>query len=226
MSDIISFKGELEFSGCHEDDRSGRTVRFRIVKRPEDQGLAHPFAGGRRRKAKIPGTRFFSTFASVQSGDVVHFGETMLLGWTDGPGGSFVTLLLDNESDAHPFLGYSRASRGAPGTRFMGALAEIDDDETPRRAEPEPEKHEHKAGRKTSNDAAILSKDSRFHDWLNEHVRTDDWTEKSADDWIKGVCRISSKRELDADSPALERYLKLVVKPYQNWLAEQGYYGV
>ena len=230
MSDIISFKGELEFAGASEDDKLGRVVKFRIVKRPEDIGLAHPFATGRRRKAKAPGTRFFGSFASVQSGEVMHFGEVMLLGWADGPGGSTVSFILDTETEKHPFIGYTRASRGSAGSRFMAALAEMSDDEQPINeakreavegpvAAEKPAKAHHQT---LSNYAALMSKDARFHDWLREHVRSCDWTPEEADNWIKGVCRIESKRELDSPGDACDRFHRLVRRPYSDWLDEQG----
>jgi hypothetical protein len=226
MSDIISFKGELEFAGASEDDKLGRVVKFRIVKRPEDIGLAHPFATGRRRKAKVPGTRFFGSFASVQTGEVVYGGEVMLLGWADGPGGSMVSFILNDDDLSHPFItvSYKRASRGSAGTRLMAALAEIGDDEivvnqVKKEAVENPPKKHHQT---LSNYAALLSKDERFHDWLREHVRSCDWTQEEADSWIKGVCRIESKRELDSPGEACDRFHRLVRRPYSDWLDEQG----
>ena len=223
---IVSFKGELEFAGASEDDKVGRMVRFRIVKRPEDQGLAHPFAAGRRRKAKSPGTRFFGSFVSVESGEVVYGGETMLLGWTDGPGGSMVSFILNDDDLSHPFItvAYKRASRGSAGTRLMAALAEIGDDEVvvnqAKKAAVEEPQHKHHEQR-LSNFAAILSKDARFHDWLREHVRDCDWNEKAADDWIKGVCKIESKRELDTPGEACDRFHLLIRRPFSDWRDEQ-----
>lgn len=234
MTDIIAFKGEVEFASASEDDKTGRVVRLRRVKTPDQVGLAHPFATGRRRKAKRPGTRFLSSFVRVDTGAICYSGEVMLLGWSDGPGGSLVTFLLEPDMTVHhPFYGCVRVSGAQAGTRFMAAMSEIGDDERavqqrdeiPAAPEAEPPAEpveEERHGQRKSNVAAMMVKNPRLHDWLRETVRDMEWDSKQADEWLKGVCRISSKKELDVPGDAVERFERIIRQPFVYWQEDQG----
>src|SRR5262245_53600909 len=98
----VGWKGELEFFGATEGDQSGRTVTFRIVRRPEETGVAHPFSMFTRRRGKIAGTIFEASIASIATGSVVYAGELMLANWADGPKGATVRFWCDMAGE-HPF---------------------------------------------------------------------------------------------------------------------------
>jgi len=78
------------------------------------------------------------------------------------------------------FAGCIRRSKDTPGTRFMGALVEIDHDETVINQEQrEKVERDMTAGRiadkKLSGTAAILGKNQQFWEWLRETVNEGEW---------------------------------------------------
>lgn len=216
----VSFTGELEFAGASEDDKTGRTVQFKLVRAPEDMIAAHPFSSYTRRRRGHAGTRFEAVFASIAPEPYVVSCEVMLLHWADGPSGSTVKFLLDHFLDEHPFLGCSRGVKGAAGDRFILKLLELDDDNTivnqAKRADVE------RKSQKLSNVAAMIVKNKRFHQWLRD---TQEFAEgDDANGWLKDHCRINSKAELDREgsSEAIARFLKMK-SAFVDWQIAQGY---
>lgn len=201
----VAFSGELEFAGATEDDRTGRVVKFRLVRAPEDAAQAHPFAVHTRRRRGHAGTRFEASFVELD-GKMEGMYEVMLLNWGDGPQGATVTLLLNYETNAHPFLWCSRASKDSAGTRFMCVFVEVnDDDEIVDQERRERVEAAHKAGKapqKLSNVAAQIIKNPRFHEWLRETQPEDtEWTVRKADAWLKHMLGVDSKADLDKEGP-------------------------
>lgn len=223
----VGWKGELEFAGCTEDDRAGRTVKFRLVRRPEELASSHPFATFTRRRGKMAGTIFEGSIFSVASPDAATYaGELMLINWSDGPQGATVSFLLDPDSERHPFLGYSRPSKQEPGSRFMAVLLEKGDDgavidqEQRERAE-----RVQKTGKTQtlSNVAAMIIKNPRFHDFLREKIEAVDWSQSRADKWLKGVLKIDSKSALDDPKNAqVIAGFHRIRKAFVTWQEEQG----
>lgn len=227
MRSKIGWQGELEFAGATEDDRAGRTVTFRIVRRPEELGSAHPFATFTRRKGKSAGTIFEASIFSVAAPDKAAYSDQIMLkNWSDGPRGAIVQFVLDEGADTHPFLGYSRASKDSAGSRFMAVLLEKADDETiVDQEQQERAERGARTGRqqKTSNVAAMLIKEPRFHEYLRETVEAVDWNTALADRWLKARCKIDSKAALDvpAMQPAVAAFER-IRKRFEAWREEQG----
>lgn len=227
----IGFKGELEFFGATESDQAGRTVAFRLVRRPEEIGAAHPFSAFTRRRGKTAGTIFEAVIVSVVGEKTVYSGELMLANWADGPKGATVKFWCDEGGD-HPFLvGYQRPAAKTSGTRFMAVLVEKQDDEEivdqEKRERVEQAARTGRRPQKLSNAVAIITQSDRFHEWLTENFDNKfgpHWNKDTADKWLKDVLKITSKRELDDDSNqrAIVGWNKIRQK-YVAWQEEMGY---
>jgi hypothetical protein len=214
----IAWKGEFEFCGATESDNGGRTVRFRLIKDPGE----HPFAKFTRKRGKRAGTIFAGAITRVKDASVAYSDEVMLAGWADGPQGATVTFWLSPDEPRHPFLGCSRATSGSPGDRFTAAFVELGDDGTAVDQEAA-ERHERAAQtgkyQHLSNVAALFMKNHRFHDFLRDRVDLRDWNEDLADKWIKHICKIDSKSELD--DPKNEQAITAFVRIKNRFVAWQ-----
>lgn len=220
----IAFTGELEFAAASEDDRTGRTVRFRLVRRPEDMLAAHPFSKYTRRRRGHAGTRFESVLTEVD-GDLQVSCEMMLLNWADGPQGATVVFLLDYALDDHPFMSCTRHTKDAAGTRFMAVLLEVDDDNTIVDQEKR-ERVESRYKQTLSNAAAVMTKNPRFHTWLREVQEDREWDAALADAWLKETIGIESKTELDREDGESVRAIAAFHKlrnAFLDWQVAEGY---
>lgn len=216
--DRVAWSGELEFLGATEDDHTGRTVNFRIIRKLDELGEAHPFGTFTRRRRGHAGTRFETVLAPVGGGPNIAL-EAMLLNWADGPKGATVKFLLNPEQhEEHPFMGCTRRSREAGGTSFMAVLLELDDDNTIVN-QGKRQRYEG-AQQKLSNAAAILLKSPRFHEWANEVYLKQ--TEVSTDEWLKSLLNIKSKAELDRNTTAAKSFRNMRAL-YTEWLHAKGF---
>lgn len=224
VKDRIAWYGELEFAGATEDDRTGRTVQFRLVRSPEELTEAHPFATYTRRRRGHAGTRFRSVFTPVGGGEPIE-AEVMLLNWADGPGGATTKFLLDADLAEHPFMACSRRTKDSQPSLFMGVLMELDDDD---RVINQAKRERFEKARQTlSNVAAMMVKHPHFHSWLSEVVAfppelgivaPEHWDAVAADKWLKHELGIKSKAELDGGNIAAQhKFLKLRAS-YEDWL--------
>lgn len=222
--DRIAWSGELEFLGATEDDRTGRTAQFRIIRKLDELGAAHPFSAFTRRRRGHAGTRFEAVFARVGDEHKIT-GEAMLLNWSDGPKGATVKFLVGVEAERHPFLDCTRRTREAAGTSFMTVLLELDDDDEVVN-QVKRERFE-KAQQHLSNVAAMMIKHPRFHEWLYEvegSPAKDEvfWSIKAADAWLKMKLSIDSKSELDKGTCAAAAFIRLRAQ-YTEWLEANNY---
>lgn len=196
--------GEVEFMMAQESDSAGRTVKLRLIGRPEDQGKSHPFSKFTRKRRGKAGSRFEASFAAV-TGDQQLMLEVMLLNWQSNPQGDTVVFLLNQESAQHPFMGCTRGSKDAPGTRWMVVAVEIDDSqELVQQGKVEQLEQARRTGREQhlSNAARLLTKNPRFWEFLTETCAHGEVRSTSdADALLKDVVRIESKSELDSDAP-------------------------
>lgn len=219
VKDRIAWMGALEFTGATEDDKTGRTVQFRIIRKPEEMHSAHPFSRYTRRRRGHAGTRFGSVFSSGE--EAAMSGEVMLLNWADGPSGATVKFLLDSELGQHPFLHCTRRSAEGAGDTFMAVLMELDDDDEVIN-QTKRERYE-KTQQKLSNVAAMMAKHNRFHEWLRETVGDEPWEAAGANEWLKRELGISSKAELDGKNrDAIRKFEKIRAK-YGDWLTSNHY---
>lgn len=207
----IAHVGELEFSGASESDTSGRRVKFRLIRAPEELGKVNPFAKFTRRRKGHVGTRFDVAFNEVD-GPKELMVEIWLADWGDSPKGSTITLALNNEQAVHPFMHDRRASKEQAGSRYMATFVERGDDEAVvQQSKVERAEQARRTGRHQtlSNVAQIMVKNQRFRDWLRETVKDEDWTIVAADHWLKETLGVHSKAELD--DPRLPETHKIVV---------------
>lgn len=123
----IAYAGELEFAGCTEDDRTGRTVTFLLRRRPEDLLKAHPFSPHTRRRRGHAGTQFEVSLELFSGSGPSGMQPMMLLNWGASPKGETVKFLLTFDAEKHPFLGCQRAAKDEEPTRWMAAFIEVDD---------------------------------------------------------------------------------------------------
>jgi hypothetical protein len=205
----VAWGGELRFAGAREDDKQGRTVKFDILKHPEEAERINPFASHTRRRAGHGGTRFHMSLAGVGF-DHESLQEVMLLGWSDGPKGQTVTFLLGSDLPKHPFMHTER------NTTYMGAFVEIDDDD----AVVDQVKRERveKAPQKLSNVAAQMLKNPTYLQYLMANAPED----INADEAMKTCLDIESKRELDSDADAVKRF-RVHCDRFVAWQKENGY---
>lgn len=231
VKDRIAWQGALAFNGASEDDRTGRTVQFFLLREGEDLLSAHPFARYTRRRRGHAGTRFHAVFSPVGGGEPIG-GEVMLLNWGDGPGGATVKFLLGADDEDHPFMNCTRRSKDGSADTFMGVLLELDDDDEVIN-QAKRERYE-AAQQKLSNVAAMMVKHPHFHAWLNETANFPSlpkvegnpcgpggealFTAEFANEWLKETLGISSKSELDGKNKAAQhKFLKLRAA-YNEWL--------
>lgn len=216
VKDWIAWQGALAFNGASEDDRTGRTVQFFLLREGEDLLSAHPFARYTRRRRGHAGTRFHAVFSPVGGGDPIS-DEVMLLNWGDGPGGATVKFLL-NVEDHHPFMTCKRRSKDGSADTFMGVLMELDDDDEVIN-QVKRERYE-AAQQKLSNVAAMMVKHPHFHQFLLETVGEQQrpWDAEFADRYLKDLLVIDSKAELDGkNKEAQHKFIKLRAA-YNEWL--------
>jgi hypothetical protein len=225
----IAWAGEVEFVGASESDSAGRRVKLRLVRPPEQSTQINPFAAFTRRRRGHAGTRFDVSVVAIV-GLHESMMEMALANWADDPRGSTVTFILGN-TEAHPFMHDTRASKDQPGTRYMMTFVEKKDDETlVRQDQADREVHRIRTGRSQtlSNAARLLTKNQRFWDWLRE--TQDDslqWDTVTADHWLKSQCGVESKTELDADdtpeaASKIIQFHKLRAA-FVDWQTAQGY---
>lgn len=235
---IIALAAEIEYCGASDSDTAGRRVKFRIVLPPEDAGATHPFAKFTRRRRGHVGTRFEASFAGIDHKQELMM-EIQLCNWTTTPKGAYVEFQISYDLDTHPFMGFARASATAAGTRWMMTCVEKDDSEAiVNQTKAELAERSARAGRRQtmSNVARYLTKNPRFHEFLNEYVgdpprgpgiwRNGVSATDSADAWLKSALGITSKADLDGSGPealmAIKRFDK-VRAFFVEWQERSGY---
>lgn len=221
IEQIVAYQGELEFDGLFYDDADGWALRFRIIQSPETQQQANPFKTFTRRSGDRPGSRFAIAANPVRFGKVYN-DQVMLKAWTDSARGWTVTFRTAQEPSE--FHGCIRRNKDRPGTRFMAVFAEIDHDETVINQERAAYTERRLSAGKSkplrlSNIAALMSKSEAFHAWLSETVSEADWTEESANEYLKAQLGITSKAELDdpRNTLAIKNFEERFRVPFSDW---------
>lgn len=221
MSDIVAFKGELEFLEAKWNDKDGHLTKFAIVDWGDD--ASNPFKQFTKRRGGRAGTRFFAALAPVeeQPEGGRYDGEVMLAGWADSPsGGLTVTFWCEPDDDGmHPFGWCSRKSSKAPGTRFAAALAELDDDNQPV-DQKRRDRYEQAQSHRLSRLAAQLCQSEEFWEFLTEVVLNGSGVidhEAEAASLLRSHLGIDSRAELDINEEAARKFERDFRKPFINW---------
>ena len=93
------------------------------------------------------------------------------------------------------------------GARYMIAMARLNDDETPL------------LYKNKVQQAGMLCRDSRFHEWLvAEHFATKP-TEREATEFLYQTCGITSRTELNGNRAAQNAFAEMV-NEYETWRKE------
>lgn len=72
--------------------------------------------------------------------------------------------------------------------------------------------------------AGMFCKDDRFREYFSQHVSdTHEISEEGAADYIRGVCRVDSRAEIDSNGEASVRFHEYIRLPYMKWLEENGF---
>lgn len=133
--------------------------------------------------------------------------EVSLADWQDNPNsGAWVKFRLPDESHLNVYRGRNRAGRTQKfGQRYHLMLIEIADDETPvQQREQEP------APRKLSSIAGAMCENTGFRAWLEKEHGEAMPNSESAAEWIRTVCGVSSRAELDTNTHAAALFREIL----------------
>lgn len=229
----IFWAGEVEFLSAAETDTTGRSVKMRLVRGPEEQAMVNPFAKATRRRRGFAGT-FFEASLSLLGGPEGGAGgvarATILLNWSDGPSGPTVTLKLSDDEEGggeHPFMFCKRPSAEGPGTRWMAVFVEMTDDgEAVNQAKADmadkladtPIANSERHSQTYAQGVAVLMKSPQFKQYLTERCDTTaaDWNDADVDNYIKGKLGIASKSELNVAGIPRKRW-EALRSAYLEW---------
>jgi len=155
-------------------------------------------------------------------------GELQFAGWTDShTSGPKVTFWLQSEEDLEAFRSLTARKGNQAGHRFMAVFVEVGDDEKP---VPPPVMgnpiSEKPKGGALSKLAGVWCNDPEFLLWLNSvthagifwHVKN---THEAAE-FVRELCEIESRVELDHDDAAAERFNRLIRGPYMKYMLARG----
>lgn len=139
-------------------------------------------------------------------------GEVMLLGWSETHhGGAKVTFLLQDESDLAAFKAMTVAKGKTAGQRLAIVAVEIGDDEQPvaKTGNPVLQQDQGLKGGELAKLAGIFCQQPEFWEFA-DHSRN----AAEAAEWIRFVCGISSRAELDHNDIAAQFFHEKIRKPY------------
>lgn len=133
-------------------------------------------------------------------------GEVMLAGWSETHnGGAKVTFWLQDADDLAAFKAMTVAKGKTAGQRLALVAVEIGDDEQP------VQRHEKPKGGELARLAGQLCQSAQFQEWCEAE------NAEAAAEWVREVCGIDSRSELDHDDEAANRFHELVRKPFVAW---------
>ena len=150
-----------------------------------------------------------------------YAGEMQLAGWSESHnGGCKVTFWLSSPEDLEAFRALTVRKGNTAGHRFMAALVEIGDDEKP--VQPPP------AGKTKPGplcmEAIDLCNNPEFHKWLAAYHDFNYWLNEFpgrsvmqvAGDSLKDLCEVRSRKDLDADPEAGQRFIARIRLPFMR----------
>lgn len=230
---IIAHQGIVELIDAKWELNRGRTVKFRIVESPEAPLIIHPFTQFVKRRGNRVGTRFKCAF--VRYGDDQSFfnGECMLMSGGNPLGqGMWVSFWLDNEASDHPFAGCAGRGADQPGDLFAVVFVELDDDDEiiDQRKRARLEGVVSRGGTLARYSAQLCTNDV-FLQYLSEKVLVPkatkeqpeslsaEWwgTDDHAARWIRWMCGVESRADLDHNMKAAEVFHERIRRPYSDW---------
>lgn len=150
-------------------------------------------------------------------------GEMQLAGWSEShTGGCKVTFWLQSPDDLQAFRALTVRKGNTAGQRFMAALVEIGDDEQP----VPPQEPEKPKGGSLAKLAGMWCNEPEFMKWANSTTHAGIfWHLQDAEevaDFVRELCGIQSRAELDSNPDAAERFHEMIRGPYQKHLIARG----
>ncbi len=151
-------------------------------------------------------------------------GELQLAGWSESHNsGCKVTFWLQSSEELEAFRALTVRKGNTAGHRFMAALVEIGDDEKP----VEPPEKTAKQPREPMGDACYRTvmwcQDPEFWKFLESHY-PDAIINNAihAAEYVKTVCDVVSRKELDTEPEANRLWHEKIRGPYSKWLIARG----
>lgn len=149
-------------------------------------------------------------------------GEVQLAGWRESHStGAMVTFWLSDPSDLDAFRRLTSRKGNIAGQRLAMALAEIpDDDDSSIPMVPAippsaiPDDCDGPKGGQLSRLAAIMGANPAFQHYVREAFGEDMKTEGECADFIRSVCKITSRAELDHNPKAASIFHERFRKPF------------
>jgi len=154
-------------------------------------------------------------------------GEMQLAGWSEShTGGCKVTFWLQSPDDLQAFRTLTVRKGNTAGQRFMAALVEIGDDEQPVQPDIGFPITEKPKGGALAKLAGRWCADPEFWRWVNSVAPFGDGygvnSEEDASEFVRDMCEIDSRAELDSNPEAAQRFHTLLRGPYQKHLIARG----
>lgn len=145
-------------------------------------------------------------------------GEVQLAGWSEShSGGCKVVLWLSDASDLDAFRAMTVRKGNQAGQRMMAVFVEIGDDEQP--VPPQPaEPQEDRKGGPLARLAVIWANDIKFRYWASGQYNTSIGDPEVAADFIRTMCGIASRAELDHNPRARTLFDQHFRIPYNRYL--------
>ncbi|WP_033472896.1 hypothetical protein [Bordetella bronchiseptica] len=160
---------------------------------------------------------------------VAFQGEVMLAGWSQTHnGGAKVTFWLQDDTDLEAFKAMTVAKGKTAGQRLALVAVEIGDDEEPvsPQSQSTPTPAEKLKGGDLARLAGQLCVNPEFQRFAahmqsgpNYLASSDQFT---ATNWLREMCGVDSRADLDHDIEAAARFHERVRKPFLEWKGRMG----
>lgn len=136
-------------------------------------------------------------------------GDVMFLGWSAShTGGTKLRFQLGEEKDLKFLMDVPHGTECSMGMRELDEEGGMVDELVKERVESE-------RGGPLSKRAAQLGRDPEFLGWLKSTGKLAQiFSESDCADYIRAVCGISSRAQLDHDDRAAERFKTMILNPY------------
>jgi hypothetical protein len=143
-------------------------------------------------------------FTTVVEAQLKDYGES-------ANAGCWVSLRLPSSEDLEPFRGQDRSGRNArTGKRYTLMLIAIDDQDQHEQGQDRP--------RKLSQIAGAVGESDEFRTWVQEVHGNECATAAQAADFIRALCGIDSRAELDTN-PAAAGVFRGLLADFDAWKA-------
>lgn len=221
---LIAWQGAFELIDAQWSLGSGRTVDFRIIEVPGEDRI-NPFKQYQRKRGGRVGQCFYATIVRDGESIPTYTGDLMLAGWGDSSSkGQWASYWIDEDSNLHPFAGFTRRSTGVVGQTFAAAFVILTEPGGNIDASA-PAGRSIQAPRKLSADAHLMITGPFFRQWLEEkseytqalHQKGQTWTAETARRYVKWLLGIESLADLDRMAEKATMFHEKIRRPFAKW---------